>query len=71
MRPSLAPQSAPWLGRMEQQLREHLIRTQATRGHEAGSWHFSDRWGDVGGRLYDCNVRHDPGNLLSIHATVW
>ena len=33
-------------------LREHLIRTQATKGHEAGSWHFSDRWGDVGGRLY-------------------
>jgi len=33
-------------------LREHLIRTQATQGHEKGSWHFKDPHGDVGGRLY-------------------
>jgi hypothetical protein len=33
-------------------LRDHLVRTQATEGHEAGSWHFRDKWGDVGGRLY-------------------
>ncbi|QDV42998.1 hypothetical protein Enr13x_28500 [Stieleria neptunia] len=33
-------------------LRDHLVRTQATEGHEAGSWHFRDRWGDVGGRVY-------------------
>jgi len=33
-------------------LREHLIKTQATEGHEAGSWHFPDHHGDVGGRLY-------------------
>ena len=33
-------------------LQDHLIRTQATEGHEAGSWHFKDRWGDVGGRVY-------------------
>lgn len=33
-------------------LREHLIKTQATKGHEAGSWHFADKNGDVGGRLY-------------------
>jgi hypothetical protein len=33
-------------------LREHLIRTQAVKGHEAGSWHFADKNGDVGGRLY-------------------
>lgn len=33
-------------------LREHLIRTQATQGHESGSWHFHDQHGDVGGRLY-------------------
>lgn len=33
-------------------LREHLIRTQATEGHEKGSWHFQDPHGDVGGRLY-------------------
>lgn len=33
-------------------LREFLIRTQATQGHEKGSWHFEDPHGDVGGRLY-------------------
>ncbi len=33
-------------------LRDHLVSTQATTGHEKGSWHFPDRWGDVGGRLY-------------------
>ncbi|MCP4886753.1 MAG: terpene cyclase/mutase family protein [Planctomycetaceae bacterium] len=33
-------------------LRDHLVATQATSGHERGSWHFQDRWGDIGGRLY-------------------
>ncbi|WP_145416947.1 prenyltransferase/squalene oxidase repeat-containing protein [Planctomycetes bacterium K23_9] len=33
-------------------LRDHLVRSQATQGHESGSWHFKDKWGDVGGRLY-------------------
>jgi hypothetical protein len=33
-------------------LRDHLVRTQATTGHEKGSWHFKDHHGDVGGRLY-------------------
>jgi hypothetical protein len=33
-------------------LHEYLIRTQATRGHEDGSWDFPDRYGSVGGRLY-------------------
>ena len=33
-------------------LREHLVKTQSTKGHEAGSWHFADKNGDVGGRLY-------------------
>lgn len=33
-------------------VRERLIRTQATRGHEIGSWHFKHQHGDVGGRLY-------------------
>lgn len=33
-------------------LRDHLVATQAKSGHEAGSWHFPDRWGDIGGRLY-------------------
>ena len=35
-----------------ERLRNHLVSTQATRGHERGSWHFKDKWGDVGGRLY-------------------
>jgi len=29
-----------------------LVATQVKSGHERGSWHFPDRWGDVGGRLY-------------------
>lgn len=33
-------------------VRERLIRTQAKRGHETGSWHFEHKHGDVGGRLY-------------------
>lgn len=33
-------------------LRDHLVSTQAKSGHEAGSWHFKDEWGDVGGRVY-------------------
>lgn len=33
-------------------VRERLIRTQAKRGHETGSWHFKHKHGDVGGRLY-------------------
>lgn len=33
-------------------LRDHLVETQERSGHEAGSWHFQDKWGDVGGRVY-------------------
>jgi hypothetical protein len=33
-------------------LRDFLVAKQATSGHERGSWHFRDKWGDVGGRLY-------------------
>ena len=33
-------------------LRDHLIKTQSKLEHEAGSWHFKDENGDVGGRLY-------------------
>ena len=29
-----------------------LTRTQDQRGHQAGSWHFRDKHGDQGGRLY-------------------
>jgi len=38
--------------RWHKPLRDHLVRTQATTGHEKGSWHFKDHHGDVGGRLY-------------------
>jgi len=34
-------------------MRDHLVATQATAGHEAGSWYFADRHGDKGGRLYN------------------
>lgn len=33
-------------------LRDHLIKTQATRGHARGSWFFPDKHGLSGGRLY-------------------
>lgn len=33
-------------------MREYLIRTQETSGHERGSWHFADEHGDQAGRLY-------------------
>ncbi|QEG42400.1 prenyltransferase/squalene oxidase repeat-containing protein [Roseimaritima ulvae] len=42
------PQWDAW----QSQVRDHLVRTQAVEGHEAGSWHFKDHYGDVGGRLY-------------------
>jgi hypothetical protein len=42
---------SPWK-RWNAKMREHLIATQAAVGHEAGSWHFNDQHGDVGGRLY-------------------
>jgi hypothetical protein len=33
-------------------LRDHLVNSQSKEGHERGSWHFQDKWGDIGGRLY-------------------
>jgi len=33
-------------------MRDHLVRTQETTGHERGSWHFADQHGDTAGRLY-------------------
>ncbi|QDS92125.1 hypothetical protein FF011L_08610 [Roseimaritima multifibrata] len=33
-------------------VRDYLVQTQAKKGHERGSWHFKDHYGDVGGRLY-------------------
>ena len=37
-------------------MRELLIRTQSTRGHEGGSWYFPGGKGDVGGRLYNTSM---------------
>lgn len=50
----LALHHSQHVGRMDfaRTLRDHLLATQATEGHEAGSWHFDDRYGSVGGRLY-------------------
>ncbi len=46
-----------WEGPLWQQwnskMRDHLIATQATASHEAGSWYFRDAYGDRGGRLYN------------------
>jgi hypothetical protein len=33
-------------------VRDYLIQTQATGGHEAGSWYFENPYGKEGGRLY-------------------
>ena len=38
--------------RWNSKLRDHLVATQSKDGHQRGSWHFKDRWGDIGGRLY-------------------
>ena len=37
-------------------LRDFLIHTQSREGCEAGSWHFSDPHGDVGGRLLNTTL---------------
>ena len=42
----------PW-ERWNPVMRDYLVATQSDRGHEAGSWHFSGGYGDVGGRLYN------------------
>ncbi|NMC21271.1 MAG: hypothetical protein GYA33_12730 [Thermogutta sp.] len=33
-------------------MRDHLVSTQAAKGHENGSWYFDDEHSRVGGRLY-------------------
>jgi hypothetical protein len=38
--------------RWNTRMRDFLVETQATAGHEAGSWFFPDRHGTMGGRLY-------------------
>ncbi|QDT02995.1 hypothetical protein K227x_13740 [Rubripirellula lacrimiformis] len=42
----------PLWGDWNVRLRDHLVATQVKSGHEKGSWHFKDKWGDVGGRIY-------------------
>ena len=38
--------------RWNPRMREYLVNSQATEGHEAGSWYFEEEWSDRGGRLY-------------------
>lgn len=38
--------------RWNSQIRDYLIRRQATQGHEAGSWYFNGEHTRVGGRLF-------------------
>jgi hypothetical protein len=33
-------------------MREYLVHSQATKGHEAGSWYFDEPHSTPGGRLY-------------------
>lgn len=33
-------------------MRDHLVATQVAQGFDSGSWHFSDQYGNKGGRLY-------------------
>ncbi len=46
-------QEGPAWAAWNERLREHIIATQATGGHEAGSWHFADPHTTPGGRLCD------------------
>jgi hypothetical protein len=41
----------PWK-RWNGKMRDQLIASQSSRGHEQGSWYMRDRHGDRGGRLY-------------------
>ena len=38
--------------RWNTRMREHLVKSQATSGHERGSWYFQEAWSNNGGRLY-------------------
>ena len=52
----LAHYGGPRWESWNEQLRETLIKTQSTRGHENGSWYFHDRHAIAGGRLYTTAV---------------
>lgn len=42
----------PGWERWNPRMREYLVASQATAGHETGSWYFDEEWSDRGGRLY-------------------
>jgi len=42
--------------RWNSRMREYLVNSQATAGHEAGSWYFDENWSDQGGRLYSTTL---------------
>lgn len=42
--------------RWNKKMRDYLIQTQATEGHESGSWYFPDRHLDKGGRLANTSL---------------
>jgi len=41
----------PW-PKWNDKMRAYLVKSQATAGHERGSWFFIDQHGSQGGRLY-------------------
>ena len=43
--------SAGWK-RWNPKMRDYLVKLQANRGHETGSWYIDENWSDRGGRLY-------------------
>ena len=45
-------QEGPAWTKWNQEVRDFLVKTQAQRGHEAGSWSMTDSFSKVGGRLY-------------------
>lgn len=48
----LSQYSGPKWDAWNQQLRDYLVASQATTGHERGSWFFPDQHGSKAGRLY-------------------
>jgi hypothetical protein len=43
--------------RWNRKMRDHLVNTQASQGHERGSWFFEDPHGAaLGGRLYSTSL---------------
>ena len=42
----------PGWKRWNPRMRRYLVESQATDGHERGSWYFKEAWSDRGGRLY-------------------